>query len=234
MKRKSIIVIAIILVIASGILQIICVITDSRAVLLLSIIQAILFLFVSLYIYKHIYMALSEKVEYYKKMAYMDSLTGLSNNNRMKEDIAFLVNNKIPCFVIFIDFSKFKKINDNYGHSEGNRVLCSFASSLLELEGQGKIKAYRHGGDEFIVILTDLEDRIEERIQSLLLLNKKTVTTAKGVAMQIRVNFGVAIYPKDASSITGIMDCADIAMYEAKKLGETIVYYKDVKKGKVC
>jgi diguanylate cyclase (GGDEF)-like protein/PAS domain S-box-containing protein len=151
-----------------------------------------------------------------------DSLTGVTNRAVMDDrlhhaiDRAQRAGSKIALY--FIDLNDFKLINDQYGHEAGDKMLIEVASSLRAcLRNSDTIS--RFGGDEFIIIIEDVEG--EEHIRSVLtaiefaisepiVLDNKTSLTANA-------SIGMAIYPDDASDADSLIKAADIAMYIQKK-----------------
>jgi diguanylate cyclase len=120
--------------------------------------------------------------------------------------------------VLALDLDHFKRVNDTYGHSAGDRVLCQVAE-VLRSEVRGDDEAFRLGGEEMLVLLThcDLEgalrtaDRIRARIERL-------VVTAGGQRISVTVSIGVALWG-GGSSFETAQDSADEALYVAKERG---------------
>lgn len=151
-----------------------------------------------------------------------DPLTGVTNRAVMDDrlhhaiDRARRAGSKIALY--FIDLNDFKPINDQYGHEAGDKILIGIASALRAcLRNSDTIS--RFGGDEFIIIIEDVEG--EEHIQSVLtaiefaisepiILNNETSLIANA-------SIGMAIYPDDAADADSLIKAADIAMYLQKK-----------------
>lgn len=155
-----------------------------------------------------------------------DPLTGLMNRRAMVERFEYQLGhyqrNSIPFAVLMGDIDHFKRINDTYGHSEGDRVLISIAGKIREnLRSQDLLA--RWGGEEFLILLpdTDLEGGITvaEKIR-LQVAQFDFRGEKKGLALTI--SFGVACYTNEQ----GIDDCikaADDALYRAKQQGRNRV-----------
>ena len=147
-----------------------------------------------------------------------DSLTGLPSRIQMEGRAQFLLNRKQPFSLILLDIDRFKKINDTYGHKEGDQALCMIAN-LLSKSIKQVDSAYRYAGDEFILIIEseipDAADMVIERLKgSLLKYNKMG---QKPYALSFSA--GAASY--DGTMETDIVELftkADERMYQNKKL----------------
>ncbi|MFT5837716.1 MAG: diguanylate cyclase (GGDEF)-like protein/PAS domain S-box-containing protein [Flavobacteriales bacterium] len=167
-----------------------------------------------------------------KKNAYYDALTGLPNRNlladRMRHSIK--VNKRKQNFIAiaFLDLDGFKDINDLHGHSFGDDLLCCIAEKIKLLMRGGDTLA-RFGGDEFVMILDDLNSpddylsilqRTLDAVSAIRFINHKWVN--------ISASIGVTIYPQDNSNSDQLIRHADQAMYIAKQLGKNCLYEFDV------
>lgn len=165
-------------------------------------------------------------------MSYHDHLTMLLNRTALEEfseKIFHLARREQKeVSVIFLDLSKFKQVNDRYGHSTGDRVLRIIGERLEKAVRENDLVA-RFGGDEFIIVsyglcgndLNSFLNRILEVIRSPIKLENKT--------LQIDVQIGVAIFPKDGKTLDELIRKADIAMYRAKQRKTSVVFYNDEK-----
>ncbi len=121
------------------------------------------------------------------------------------------------CFaVLFLDFDRFKEVNDRYGHRVGDAVLRAFAQRLNECVRPGDFIA-RYGGDEFVVLIEDV--RVEDELQRMAerIRNESGVSLEIGGAtLDISVSVGVAI-GHAGSSAAALVDEADRAMYASKR-----------------
>jgi len=162
-----------------------------------------------------------EKISF---LAYHDPLTGLVNRTFLKEQLQTLTsladrNNK-KLALIFIDLDNFKFINDTFGHEIGDLLLIEIAKRLKSSVRKSDI-ASRIGGDEFIVILNNINSKQEAEIkikEIMEKLNKEIIVKDK--KLEVTFSAGIALYPDDTKEISKLLQFADIAMYEAKKEGK--------------
>jgi len=151
--------------------------------------------------------------------AYYDYLTGLPNRLQLENNLNSAIircerQNKLMA-ALFIDLDKFKPINDQFGHFEGDKVLIEIAARI-KLEIRKIDLVARIGGDEFIVII-DIESidqakhvaqKLIEQIEQPLIIQKSSTT--------VTASIGISIYPDDANNAKELLEHADQAMYEAK------------------
>ena len=170
----------------------------------------------------------TEKKELYL-MARTDSLSGLSNRNSLKEylDRLILTSKRIKkeFAFLYLDIDHFKSINDSLGHNIGDELLQSISLLFKKILRPSDFIA-RIGGDEFVIIIQDYESyfdlsNIIERIQKELSKN----WTIKTNPINISCSIGISFYPKDGETKVELMKNADIAMYEAKKLGRNQYHF---------
>ena len=151
----------------------------------------------------------------------LDPLTGLNNRKQLNYYYEQWIKNKNEgdvLNVLMIDANKFKSINDNYGHIQGDGALKNIAESLrMGCKGMAKrANIARYGGDEFAVLFesndAELPDKLKESInENLRMINERT-----GIPFELTVSIG---YASTDGSITlkELIDTADEAMYEVKK-----------------
>jgi diguanylate cyclase (GGDEF)-like protein/PAS domain S-box-containing protein len=175
--------------------------------------------------------ALRKKQEYLKLIATHDPLTGVPNRallqQRAEHAIAFSRRSGRLLAVLFIDLDRFKEVNDRLGHAAGDAVLREVAARLAGCLREVDMIA-RHGGDEFVALLEDLE-KVEEaeyitfRMQEVM----AEPLAVEGHPVQITSSIGVALCPRDAEEVSTLIRRADRAMYRAKELGRnTVQFYK--------
>ena len=111
--------------------------------------------------------------------------------------------------VCYIDFVKFKEINDKYGHEVGNIYLKEFA----KLMNFHRLNCYRIGGDEFIVLLKNHE--INYVSKTLSVINSTNIIVEKN-GLKIRFNYGISCFKNDANSYEELINIADKRMYKKK------------------
>ena len=170
-----------------------------------------------------------EALEKWKKMrkmlslAYVDEVSGLYNQRKLFEDIGEIVKrsqaHNTEFAVFFIDIDYFKNVNDNYGHLAGTRILAQLGLSLKRGLRETDL-AYRYGGDEFVIILTDTDLQYAQAVGERLLndIRQQEFLLDNGQT-HISVSIGIATFPRDARSATEIIRLADRMMYEAKGRG---------------
>ncbi|GAC08180.1 GGDEF domain-containing protein [Paraglaciecola chathamensis] len=155
------------------------------------------------------------------QLAETDKLTGLYNREKLENTlIACLpgVDEQYPLSVMLLDVDYFKKINDQYGHFEGDKVLQALAKKLKDLMREQDIVA-RWGGEEFVVLCTNasletamqLAQRIREDIA-------KQVICGHGLTVSV----GVAQY-EPGDTVESLLDRADVGLYQAKNNGRNSV-----------
>ncbi len=162
--------------------------------------------------------------------AKFDTLTELPNRallrDRLNMSIKRAKRNKTKIALLFIDLDHFKSINDLMGHEAGDKVLIETARRLLSCVRDSDTVC-RLGGDEFIIMLPDLEHS-----NSLNLIIDKILTTLNLPFMHddketpaISGSLGVSMFPDDATDIDGLLNASDTAMYKAKKDGRNNFYH---------
>jgi len=168
--------------------------------------------------------SLEEKLLKLRKENYQDELTNISNRKYLENILnEFLLNKNIDKQKIafcFLDIDDFKYINDNYGHLIGDKVL-KMTAKTLEKNIRPSDKVFRWGGDEFALILFDIENnqqlnKILSRIKSLL---NNSFINYNDEKINITMSFGSTIIKVD-DSIESLVKRADKNMYESKKKGK--------------
>jgi diguanylate cyclase (GGDEF)-like protein/PAS domain S-box-containing protein len=161
-----------------------------------------------------------------------DALTGLPNRglflDRLRQAIArarrmFLEKGHLA--VLFIDLDGFKKVNDTYGHVQGDQMLQQVAARVRRcLRGSDTLA--RVGGDEFVAVISDLggRDGAEAAAAKIIAELREPFLLGSG-EMRTSVSIGVAIYPDDGASELELVRNADLAMYHAKRSGKNDIGY---------
>ena len=164
-----------------------------------------------------------ESDEKLKKLAQIDSLTGLPNrsvfNDRLNHAIHKAMRSDGRLAIFFMDLDHFKHINDSLGHKAGDQLLMEVAKRLQDCVRQEDTVA-RLGGDEFTVILEDILSvqfvaKVAEKVMSSILKPYKLDSTE----VTISASVGVSLYPADGRNADSLIRNADAAMYHAKNSG---------------
>ncbi|MDC3417975.1 EAL domain-containing protein [Aquibacillus salsiterrae] len=157
-------------------------------------------------------------------LAYHDSLTGLPNRRALEQLMEEAVTrsnldgNKIG--ILFLDLDHFKVINDTLGHTFGDKLLQAVGERLVQsLSHQATVA--RHGGDEFIILIDDINDEnsvIQQADLVLSSLNRPFIILNHHIT--VTPSIGISIYPDDAKTTTQLLKNADLAMYRVKYHGK--------------
>ena len=163
-----------------------------------------------------------------RQLAFHDALTQLPNRRlaleRLTQQLARAQRDKTRVALLFIDLDKFKPINDELGHEIGDWLLKAVAQRILGCL-RASDTAARMGGDEFVVLLPDLQTvadalAVAEKIRIALL---QEFITGEGMALCISSSIGVALYPDHGHTDKDLLRMGDEAMYRAKKSGRNAV-----------
>lgn len=163
------------------------------------------------------------RIKYYEKleeMAKMDGLTQLINHRMFQEELKNVFKKHSVINLIILDIDHFKRINDQYGHPAGDKVLAEIGRILKEKEG---IPA-RYGGEEFAIILPEIsKSQAEILAQSILKKIRERDIRINGKVINITASIGIASYPEDAKNRAELIQKADNALYKAKESGRNSV-----------
>ena len=119
--------------------------------------------------------------------------------------------------VLFIDLNRFKSVNDAHGHAVGDALLQQVADRLV-LCVRASDTVARVGGDEFVILLTDLsQDDDAYQVADKVHLAMVTPFRVEGVDIDVGASVGVARYPHDGVDMTMLLKFADEGLYEAKR-----------------
>ena len=162
-----------------------------------------------------------------ERMAYHDPLTDLANRRLLEErarmSLAFADRHGIQAGLVYLDLSRFKRINDTLGHEAGDEVLVEVARRIQSCL-RGSDTAARIGGDEFACLLAEVggergalavADRISEKLSSPFELGDRT--------LHVDAQIGVSLYPDHAPDFEGLLAAADRAMYRTKVDGNPAI-----------
>jgi diguanylate cyclase (GGDEF)-like protein/PAS domain S-box-containing protein len=166
--------------------------------------------------------ALTQAEEELRFLAHHDSLTALTNrslfNDRLDTALQGAQRHNSKLALLFLDVNDFKCINDVHGHAIGDRVLCVIARRL---EGcvRGSDLVARMGGDEFTVLLTDIqsEDAVSAKVAQILAVMAEPLSAEFGAVKMPSCSIGVAFYPADGKDADTLLSHADGEMYRVKR-----------------
>lgn len=156
------------------------------------------------------------------RMALYDGVTELPNryflDSYLKECLEEYNEKKESIALMFLDFDRFKIINDTLGHSVGDKVLKKVSQEIKATLSEGDFIS-RYAGDEFVIVLKgEVSDRAEKIAQSIINRFSNTLKI-ENHSVDITTSIGISFYPEDSSAVNSLIKCADIAMYEAKSQG---------------
>ena len=161
-----------------------------------------------------------------QQMAYSaqhDFLTGLPNrmlfNDRVGQAIAFSARHRNKIAVLFLDLDGFKHINDSLGHPIGDKLLQSVTQRLVDCV-RGSDTVSRQGGDEFVVLLSEVKHLEDAAITARRML--QAVAQVHSIDLHdlhVTASIGISVYPDDGVDAETLVKNADTAMYQAKEKG---------------
>ena len=204
-------------------------VTASLRPLFLGVLVTIIFLSFLLAFFKT---KVRQKAEMIRQMALVDTLTGLFNRKFGIEmiDIALKRSGRknTKAAVLFSDLDKFKNVNDTFGHEAGDEVLKVAARRIIQ-EVRPSDVVIRLGGDEFIILLDDVEDfSIIDKVARRILTSIPDPIPYKTHSLTVSASIGIAVFPEDGTLPEPLVSKADTAMYKAKQEGKGIFFYRDL------
>ena len=160
------------------------------------------------------------------EQARTDSLTGLGNRRALTEHLEPLLScpDADDLAVLFLDLDRFKEINDALGHHVGDQLLRQVGPRLSAVLRPEDLLV-RLGGDEFAVVLSSLPVGGADPVARRLLERLAEPFVLDGVPLRVGASLGVALCPQHTRDLTGLLQCADVAMYDAKRRGGGIAHY---------
>lgn len=172
-----------------------------------------------------------KQMEKIAMMAHHDMLTELPNRTYFGEilehNISRAKRKKQALAVLFIDLDKLKPVNDNHGHAIGDELLIAVAGRLRKCLRAGDV-ACRAGGDEFIVLLNDLDPQDQTQEFAAMVAERIRAELAEpfdieDLHLSVTASIGVASFPHHAQQLGDLLRAADQAMYAAKNKGRNCV-----------
>lgn len=168
-------------------------------------------------------------MEKLKMQSYVDGLTGAFNRRFLEELVEKIVaqtlrrNSNLGILMIDVDF--FKQVNDTYGHDAGDEVLRQIAKLIKENIRKSDY-LIRYGGEEFLVLLSDVKEGYAEKVAEKLrkIIEDTPITLPNGQTIRKTVSIGVSEFPKDCEGkFWKCVKFADVALYRAKEEGRNRV-----------
>lgn len=166
-----------------------------------------------------------------RQLAYFDTLTGLPNRtnfiNQLDDELKVYESNGKMGAVLFVDLDDFKRVNDSLGHDEGDKLLKSIGDKFINTIDV-KNTVCRFGGDEFLILLRDIEEnKIIDIVNNLIKIFNDGFEFNKKCTF-ITCSIGICMFPKDGKDSNSILKNADTAMYKAKETGKNkYEFYND-------
>ena len=158
------------------------------------------------------------KERHMESIATSDPLTGVLNRRGFERDAARRLTNSdddATGALLFIDLNDFKQINDKFGHEIGDQLLI-IASERLRKSLRSCDIIGRPGGDEFVALVPDVDADIAEKLATRLTIALEEPYLIGREKLPCAASIGLALYPKNANTLTGLLREADQAMYRAK------------------
>lgn len=167
-----------------------------------------------------------------ERLALFDSLTNIGNRNlfltAFQATLAAAEQEGLPAALLVLDLNGFKDVNDQLGHKAGDNVLVTIAGRLTQIVGE-RGEAFRIGGDEFSVVLNAGCDEAEAlEIARSIASGVSEPISLYGESRKIGASIGVAGFPRHGRDVDAMIRKADVAMYEAKALGQPVVARADM------
>ena len=151
-------------------------------------------------------------------MATSDPLTGVLNRRGFERDASRRLTDSADDAtgaLLYIDLNDFKQINDEFGHEVGDQLLTIAAARLRKSLRSCDIIG-RPGGDEFVALVPDVDDVVADKLATRLTKSLEVPYRIGRETLQCAASIGLALYPKNANTLTGLLREADQAMYRAK------------------
>ena len=161
----------------------------------------------------------------FRSLAIHDNLTGLYNTRHLYNVLDDLIEEskitKKPFSLIFMDMDNFKRVVDTYGHLNGSQTLKEVATTIKSCL-KGPCFGVAYGGDEFVIVLPGFnKPRAVEKAEQIRSKMKQTTYLIKdGYNVHLGASFGLATFPDDTESRTGLLALADKAMFHIKQIGK--------------
>jgi diguanylate cyclase (GGDEF)-like protein len=163
---------------------------------------------------------LAQREAQVRRLAYHDELTGLPNRTMLQDRLSQAMSQanrqqKLVA-VLLLDLDGFKSVNDRLGHAAGDRLLRAVAGRVAA-SIRGADTVCRHGGDEFVVMLPEIDTPARaSAVAAKLVEYLAEPHVIDGYEIRITASIGTALYPSEGESYEDLLRCADINLYHAK------------------
>lgn len=159
-----------------------------------------------------------------KELASTDVLTGLMNRYAInaKIEAALDAARKDPSHVlgiVFLDLDNFKRVNDHYGHVNGDRLITRVSEIIMECLPEGATMA-RLGGDEFLILVDPCSQAMLETLAQTIIDRLRLPIHLRMIDLYTSCSIGIALYPEHGEALEALISHADTAMYAAKEAGK--------------
>lgn len=153
-----------------------------------------------------------------EQLALQDMLTELPNRFSFWQVLEKHINSNHPFYLLYLDINDFRQHNEFYGHNEGDNLLIELSKRIRSVTKTADFVA-RVGGDEFAIILTNVDDRAtcKAGIDKVIASINKPFHSKRSEQFNISVSIGAANYPRDAQSVEELMKFVDLSAYNGKK-----------------
>ncbi len=170
---------------------------------------------------------LRDSVSTTMQLAIIDELTGLYNRRYFDRHLDLMIKKALEqrrsMAVMMLDIDYFKRVNDNYGHDVGDRILIEFARRI-QRNIRGADLPCRYGGEEFVVLMPDIDKNrsqiVGERVREA--VEMKKFDTGNGLQIPITVSIGISLI-RENDNMQTLLKRADMALYQAKHHGRNRV-----------
>ena len=168
--------------------------------------------------FMYAYMNMKASAKELEVLSYRDALTNLYNPRSYHEHMEELTKKKLPYGIIYMDLNDFKQVNDTYGHDTGDGLL-NITAKRLQNSIREKDRAFRIGGDEFVVVIHGTHDKkFYEGVIARMRQNVARDVVIGDITLKVSISAGYARCPEDGSKLEDVIKKADDAMYYNKRL----------------
>lgn len=158
--------------------------------------------------------------EHIRRMANYDTLTNLPNRRKLIEDCNDRISsNSESGFMLFLDLDGFKQVNDTYGHHSGDQLLKAVGEFFESME-RTKGNTYRHGGDEFVILLDHITHEGTRQVARDILKRFSQPWQLEECSVTCETSIGISHYPTDGTHAEVLLRVADNVMYDVKRNGK--------------